>query len=141
MKKLLLLAMLLSVGAFAQRSTIPAPRDANNFPLEAGLGPAYATTVSVTVTAYDGTVRYQVPSDGNDALRAFRHIMILNRSTTRTVSVCFGGDDPCSQNAIIVRPEIGMSLDHVLFGKATGSEYVYFKLDSAGTASIDVIVW
>lgn len=141
MKLLLLLLTLIAIPSMAQRSTIPMPKDANNFPLESGLGDTYATSAIVTTTTYDPAQTYQVPSSGNDALRAYRHIAILNRSTSRSVYVCFGASDSCTQNAIIIRPEFGIALDHVLFGKAVGKEYIYFKLDSAGTANVDLSVW
>lgn len=141
MKKLLLLAVLFTVGVYAQQSTIPTPRDAKGYPLSHGLGGSYASSVVVTVTSYDTSVRYQVPSSGNDAMRAFRHIYVLNRSTTRTVSVCFGDENGCTDDAMIVRPEYGLIFEPVLFGAAVGKEYVYFKLDAAGSANVDVSVW
>jgi hypothetical protein len=144
MKKLLfIMSLFFWIGelAIAQQSTIPAPRDARGNTLSHGLGSSYSSELSVDVTAYNISDSYQVPSSGNDALRAFRHIYVLNQSADRTVFVCFGDSSGCTTDAMIVFPEIGLIFEPVLFGAAVGKEYIYFKLDSAGTADIHLAVW
>lgn len=141
LKLLITIFTLFTANALAQQSAIIAPRDARGNPLSFGLGGSYATSAVVSVTAYDVSERYQVPSSGLDANRAFRHLYVLNRSTTRAVSICIGDSTGCTDDAMIVRPGYGLIFEPILFGAATGKEYIYYKLDAAGSANIDVAVW
>lgn len=140
-KYYLLLLLVISVQGLTQTSYYPLPRDSNNFPLEQGLGPSYAGSVTVTSTSYDPVQTYIVPSSGNDGKRAYRHLYVLNRSSTRTIYVCVNDEVSCTDDAMIVRPGYAMIFEPLLFGLAVGKGYVYFKLDSAGTAPVDVAVW
>jgi len=142
MKNLILLCLFFWLGeqAIAQQSLMSLPRDARNNPLESGLGGSYAASQTITVTAYNVSQRYQVPSSGLDVNRAYRHFFLLNRDAVDTITVCFGDATGCSDNAVIVRPGYGVVFEPVLFGKAVGKEYVYFKTD-LGPADIDVAVW
>ena len=140
MKKLLLL-LTFAVPAWAQQLTYELPRDARNTPLYSGVGNPIAFTLTPTLDTYDTSVRYQLPSTGINTNRVYRHLYILNPSSTRTAYVCFGSSTGCSQDSFIVRPGYGLVFEPLRFGKAVDTEYVYVRLDAAGSQTVDVTVW
>jgi hypothetical protein len=141
MKHLIKLLIILAMPLWAQQLTYRLPRDANNAVLYSGVGNPYAFTLTPTTASYSISVRYQIPSTGVDTNRVYRHLYVLNRSATRTAYVCFGDDSGCSVDSFIVRPGYGLVFEPLRFGKAVDLEYVYARLDAAGTQELDFAVW
>lgn len=128
--------------SFAQKSDLPSPMDSRGFPLDFGLGESFAGSQTVSVTAYNISQSFQVPSVAPNANRAYRHLYILNQSTTRTVTVAFGTSSSIeSTDSMIIRPGYGLIFEPILFGKPLNREYIYFKVDSTGSAAVDFTVF
>jgi len=111
--------------------------------LPLALGNPYAVTLTTSSASYDVSVRYQVPSSGNDAQRAFRTVAVVNPSATRIAYFCFGNSSGCSTDSIIVRPGYAIVFEPLLFGKAVADnkEYIYMRADSAAALTADLMVW
>lgn len=140
--KYILTALLLFTGAVqAQQSIVRLPRDANNTPLDFGLGIPYAFTLTATADAYDTGVRYELPKTGNDLNRAYRHLLVYNPDATRTVYACFGDATGCSIDSYIVPPGFGFIFEPIRFGDAVGLPYVYIRLDAAGSVTPTMTAW
>ncbi len=137
----LFLFVLISKVGVAQQLTYPLPNDANNRILYFGVANPYAFQLTATTNAYDTSVRYQLPSTNKDTNRVYRHLSVINPSATRTVYVCFGNSSGCSVDSIIVPPGYQLVYEPLRFGKAVDYEYVYIKLDSAGSVTATLSAW
>lgn len=143
MKRIFFL-FLLSAAAAAQQAVLPLPRDARNNPLMAGLGEPQLYELTITNTTYGTGNRITLPSTGDSTNRVYRHFWVYNADASRTAYFCFGAAAAaCSTSIIKVRPGMGFVDDFSYFGLASsqGTGYIYYKLDSSGTASVDVRVW
>lgn len=143
MKLLLMVLAFFSIEALAQQSVLPLPTDARANPLIAGLGEPYLFELTITNTTFNTSNRITLSSTGQDLRRVYRHFWVHNTSTDRTAYFCFGGATACSTASSKAGPGIGFVDDFSYFGLAasTGTQYIYYKLDSSGTASVDVRVW
>lgn len=141
MRYLLLLVALFSQMALSQQLTYRLPRDANNTPLMFGVGNPYAYEMAPVLATYDTGMRIQVPSAGNDVKRVYRHIGVTNLDATRTVYICFGDATGCTIDGMILPPLYSKAYETLRFGKPVNFEYIYLRLDSAGTANVTVEVW
>ena len=140
-KYLLLVLGLISSLSLAQQLSYPLPRDARDNVLYFGVGNPFAFTLTATSDAYDTAVRYEVPTNGLNAKRVFRHLYILNPSATRTAFVCFGDATGCTVDSFIVRPGYGLVFEPILFGSLHNTGYVYVRLDAAGSQVLDLSIW
>jgi hypothetical protein len=140
MKKILLL-LTISMSLHAQQSILRLPRDGANAPMSHGMGLPYGFVLTPTTDAYDNSIRYQLPSTGNDTNRVYRHISVYNPSASRTLYICFGGSSGCTGDNIIVPPSVALVYEPIRFGKSVDTEYVYVRLDSAATVAVTFGVW
>lgn len=144
MKAMKYFAMILCLTlgtAHAQQLGYRMPRDAGNNPIPMGIGLPYAFTLTPTTASYDNSIRYALPATGRDLNRAYRHILVRNPSTTRTVYVCFGTSTGCSTDHIIVPSEYAFALDSILYGDSVGFSHVYAKLDAVGSVAVEFTAW
>ena len=139
--KYILLALLFTGVVQAQQSIIRLPRDANNTPLEFGLGVPYSTVLTPTTDAYDTGIRYELPKTGIDTNRVYRHLLVYNPDATRTVYACFGDATGCSVDSYIVPPGFGFIFEPIRFGDAVDLPYVYVRLDAAGSSAVVLTAW
>ena len=141
MKNLFKILTLISLPLYAQQLNYRLPRDAANQPLSFGVGNPYSFVLTATADTFGTSVRYQIPSTGIDAGRAYRHISVINPSLNRTIYICFGDVLGCSTDMIIVPPEFSLVYEPLRFGKAVDTEYVYMRLDTAGSVDATIGVW
>jgi hypothetical protein len=138
----LLLITLFSVSVSkAQQLTYPLPIDANRAPLYFGVGNSYAFQLTPTTSAYSTMVRYQLPTAGDDINRVYRHLSVINPSTTRTLYICFGNASGCTVDAIIVPPEYQLVYEPLRYGNPVGFGYIYAKLDAGGSVTATFAAW
>jgi hypothetical protein len=138
--KTLLLALLLSIPAFAQKSVMGLPVDNRGTPLIAGLGLPSMCEVSTSTATY--TEYCQLPANsGDNTGRMFRHIQVYNPSSTKSVYVCLGNDTSCATDMIKIRPGAAISQDFALYGPGNLVTRVWLRLSSAGSETVDVLTW
>lgn len=140
MKKFLTL-LALAGTVHAQQLTYPLPLDARNTVLYFGVGNPFGFQLTPTTSAYDNAVRYQLASTGINTNRVYRHLSVINPSATRTLYICFGDSTGCSMDNIIVPPGFQLVYEPLRFGKVVGYEYIYARLDSAGSVAATFGAW
>lgn len=138
--KILLLALLLSLPAMAQRSAMGLPVDNKGTPLIAGLGLPSTCTQTVTTATY--TENCAIPANtGDNTGRMYRHIQVYNPSSTASVFVCLGNSTSCATDMIKIRPGAAVTQDFALYGPGNLVTNIWFRLSSAGSEVVDVNVW
>lgn len=133
-----ILAMI-SPLALAQQSIVPVPKDPFNTPIYGSSG--YPSLYEVALTTSSYALIATLPTTGINQGRSWRHIMVRNPSTTRTVYVCLGDATSCATDMIKVPPEFGIAMDDMLLNAGINITSIWGRLDSAGSVTPEVHVW
>lgn len=139
---LLLLAVFVSRGTFAQQSALSLPRDSRANPLSAGLGLPYLYELtSITNTTYDVSHRVTLSVAGPDYQRQWRHMQMFNLSAARSVYICAGDSTGCSRDMWKANAATAIVDDYAFFGPGNNITHLYYRIDSSGTANLDLRIW
>jgi hypothetical protein len=122
-------------------STLVLPVDKNGIPLqENSLGlPTFSEAVTLTTSSYVSLLT--VPATGHNATRVYRHMIVKNPSSTRTLYICFGDSSSCATNMLKIPASTTIAYDGLYFGAPTSVVKIYGKLDDTGSVVPELTIW
>ncbi len=144
MKKLLIVSLtLLGLQAFGQSKTnTPVPKDPFNIPIYGGIStPVFSEATTLTTNSY--ALMVTLPNTGLSYNRTYRHLMVFNPSSTRSVYICFGNGS-CATDMVKVptgASGFGVALDDYMAGVLYGQTEIWGRLDAAGSVTPLIYVW